>query len=414
MIASDIQKLSPGDIVDLFELDATALGGGVTRYYAGNVADGVYSDLVWQGQTYVAFPLMASGFSLQTQGTLPRPHVRIANVSGLIGAELQQYDDLVGAKVTRRRTLVKYLDAVNWTSGVNLLPAPGDLTDPTWQRLIGTTLAGGVTSTIPGGLSLDRITDQTLTDFGGVYQNLTVPNDLQSYVISFYVLKTAGGTAPTFGANLWLLLGSTEVRKNVRINTDSGAELNGVAGITVTDAGNARRFAVTLANNASGNTLLRVSLYPALGPNAWTSDDASTTGSAVCGAVQVEKGTVATAYGPYWSTPDPTAHWPDEVWYIDRKVVENKVFIEFELVAAWDVTGVLLPRRQCTQNICSWRYRGEGCGYAGPAVAKADDTPTSILSEDRCGKRLSSCALRFPTGDIPYGGFPGVNVIPQL
>ena len=31
----------------------------------------------------------------------------------------------------------------------------------------------------------------------------------------------------------------------------------------------------------------------------------------------------------------------------------------------------LLPRRQIAANLCMWRYRGEGCGYAGGAVADA-------------------------------------------
>lgn len=117
MIESDVQKLNPGAIFEGFELDATALGGDVLRWHSGVNALG--NDVVWQGETYSRFPVEASGFERSTTGTLPRPVVKVANVSGLIGALARSLDDLMGAKITRRRTFVKYLDAVNFPGGVN-------------------------------------------------------------------------------------------------------------------------------------------------------------------------------------------------------------------------------------------------------------------------------------------------------
>jgi lambda family phage minor tail protein L len=67
----------------------------------------------------------------------------------------------------------------------------------------------------------------------------------------------------------------------------------------------------------------------------------------------------------------------------------------------------VLPRRIITQNYCQWKYRSSECGYTGGAVAKVDDTPTSNLNEDVCGKRVSSCQLRFVNQSLPFGGFPG-------
>jgi len=40
-------------------------------------------------------------------------------------------------------------------------------------------------------------------------------------------------------------------------------------------------------------------------------------------------------------------------------------------------------------------------------VAKANDTPTNNINEDVCGKRVSSCQLRFANTSLPFGGFPG-------
>ena len=50
---------------------------------------------------------------------MPRPKLKVANVTGSITALILSYQDLVGAKVTRKRTLLKYLDAVNFVSGAN-------------------------------------------------------------------------------------------------------------------------------------------------------------------------------------------------------------------------------------------------------------------------------------------------------
>lgn len=228
MITADLYRLNADRLVELFELDATSLGGSISRFHNG--ANELGTDVVWQGNTYYRFPIEASGFAFSGKGQLPRPVLRVANVNGLIGALVGTYNDLVGAKLTRRRTLVKYLDAVNFVGGVN-------------------------------------------------------------------------------------------------------------------------------------------------------------------------------------ATADPTAALPDDVYYIDRKATENKVLIEFELAASFDLNGVQLPRRQIIQNVCAWKYRSAECGYAGGAVAKADDTATAILAEDACGKRLASCKLRFGTyAELPYGGFPGAGL----
>ena len=47
-----------------------------------------------------------------------------------------------------------------------------------------------------------------------------------------------------------------------------------------------------------------------------------------------------------FGTPDPTATFPDEVFFIDRKATENKAVVEFELAASFDLQGVRLPKRQ--------------------------------------------------------------------
>jgi lambda family phage minor tail protein L len=75
---------------------------------------------------------------------------------------------------------------------------------------------------------------------------------------------------------------------------------------------------------------------------------------------------------PY--SPDPTAEFPREIYYVDRKTAENRDVVEYELAAAFDLAGVRAPKRQCIANICQWEYRSTECGYTGPPVATIDGT----------------------------------------
>lgn len=225
---TEIQKLAPSAKVELFEVDMTALGDSVYYFHAGT--NELETPVVWQGNTYVPWPAKASGFDYNSSGQLPRPKLVLANVDGSITALVLALNDCIGAKVTRRLTMAKWLDAVNFSGGVN-------------------------------------------------------------------------------------------------------------------------------------------------------------------------------------PTADPDSHFADEVYFIDRRSGETPEFVEFEMTSAFDVTGVMLPRRQIIQNLCPWKYRGAECGYAGTNYFKADDTPAAGLSTDVCGKRISSCKKRFgDTGELSFGGFPGSGV----
>lgn len=230
MIESDIQKLNPGTIIELYQLDTTA-AGDPNIYYLHNGVNELGNSVVFDGNLYTRFPIIASGFDKTGQGPIPRPKVQIANVTGLIGALAKELGDLVGSKLTRIRTFSRYLDAVNFPGGVNPEADPNQI--------------------------IDR-----------------------------------------------------------------------------------------------------------------------------------------------------------EVWFVDRKSSENKVFIEFELAAAFDVQGVMLPRRQVVQNVCTWQYRSAECGYAGGPVADKNDVATTNPALDRCGKRLQSCRLRFgANGELPFGSFPSSGLV---
>jgi len=111
---------------------------------------------------------------------------------------------------------------------------------------------------------------------------------------------------------------------------------------------------------------------------------------------------------------DPGAGFVDEVWQIDRVSRRDKYIVQFELATPMDVASLKLPRRQVLAGSCTFEYRGPECGYTGPPVATADDTPTTDPDEDDCGHCLRSCRLRvWPNNEISFGGFPGAGVIRQ-
>lgn len=113
---------------------------------------------------------------------------------------------------------------------------------------------------------------------------------------------------------------------------------------------------------------------------------------------------------PWIPGGDSTAEMPREVYFIDRKSVENRDVVEFELASAFDIAGIFGPRRLCLSSICQWKYRGDECGYIGTAYFDINDAPVANASQDICGKRLSSCEKRFGTNaELPYGGWPGVG-----
>ncbi len=98
--------------------------------------------------------------------------------------------------------------------------------------------------------------------------------------------------------------------------------------------------------------------------------------------------------------PDPTAEFPEDIFYVDRKTIENKQIVEFELGSSIDVDGVSLPRRIVTSNLCSVGYRSAECSFADNrfvTVGNGDFYPLGLpLSRYRGAHSL---ALNYSVGD---------------
>src|SRR5688572_13066682 len=108
-IAVDVEQLAPLDLVEMFVLDTTPVGGtDVVRWATTTYVGG--GPIWWQGQQYQPMPIEASGFEMTGSGKLPKPTLRVSNIGGQMGALIRALNGGLGARVTRKRTLAKYLD----------------------------------------------------------------------------------------------------------------------------------------------------------------------------------------------------------------------------------------------------------------------------------------------------------------
>jgi len=131
-VTATISQSTSGNVS--FNSNVTPTVPTVYLFHSGNnMKDS--NNLVWQSNTYTKFPVKADGFKYTGKGKLPRPTLSFSNLLGTITAILQltnqttPFSDLAGAKVTRRRTLARFLDEVNFPSNVN--PYKVGTVDPT-------------------------------------------------------------------------------------------------------------------------------------------------------------------------------------------------------------------------------------------------------------------------------------------
>jgi lambda family phage minor tail protein L len=113
---SELQgQLSLARGLSIWEGFDLVLADQTLHFYAGT--NEVSGSVVWQGITYTPWPINGSDFSTPSQGSPARPKLQVGNFGGTVSALCRKYEDLLWAQLKRRRTLVKYLDTVNFVSG---------------------------------------------------------------------------------------------------------------------------------------------------------------------------------------------------------------------------------------------------------------------------------------------------------
>lgn len=93
--------------LELYILDATILGGGVSYFTQGPLNGG---ELMFGGQAYQFLPIETNGFDYPGTGPLPTPTIKLSNQANVPMGLLIAFDDLRGATVTRMKTYQMFLD----------------------------------------------------------------------------------------------------------------------------------------------------------------------------------------------------------------------------------------------------------------------------------------------------------------
>ncbi len=129
---AELQALTNKSIIELFTLTLdSALHGATTvsRFHSG-VGINSNASIIWQGNTYDKYPLIATGFEYSGRGRLPRPVFTVSNILGNITSLMATvnattpFNDLQGAKVVRIRTLAQFFRPYNFPSNQNPFGTP--------------------------------------------------------------------------------------------------------------------------------------------------------------------------------------------------------------------------------------------------------------------------------------------------
>lgn len=501
-ILQDIYQLKPNNLVTLYELDLSPCIGryGATTSDIYRWCDGVNelgNDIEWNGNTYTRYPIQTSGFDRQGNGTIPRPKLIAGNYGGIIGDLAREYNDIIGARLTRTRTFAKYLDSSNFPAK-NSFVKSNDLTHSKWIKdnitvtqnsnivpfAVGSKV--NINGIIPSGYNFNNVVVVSSTPNSITISTTTTGSQIQAGTISGSGLTVATVSIDANGSSATIyfspiasssvvpnepIFAITEVSNNGTHSIYSNNYSTYIAGSTYCKSVYIRpglrskliikfpgdmfatgvdRFAYIdllnksyfMPNTVKGNVIIEPLSYA----NGWFRVSASDTAevsvstydtdfilyhnsevyvgnnsqpAVLVSAPQISKGSLfPVEYHQEANTTivtnphaDPNQYLDKEIWTIDRKANENSAFVEWELTAPYDLIGVKIPRRQCIQNVCSWKYRSAECGYTGNVYFNIKDEQVGSPSQDICGKRVTSCKLRFPNGQaLPYGGFPSIGI----
>jgi lambda family phage minor tail protein L len=147
-INSELNSLTPSTPLYLYEIDFSKIApttlnynyngeqpmnNGIYRIYNDynlyKIINNEYGTLKWQNNYYYPFPIQAEGFEYNSAGTLPTPKLTIGNFSPdgsnnsfykYIRMQVQSLGDIVGAKFTRIKTFLKYIDGANFSGNINI------------------------------------------------------------------------------------------------------------------------------------------------------------------------------------------------------------------------------------------------------------------------------------------------------
>ncbi len=132
-VAKSLLDMQPTAILELFRVFPDRINKP-TLFLGFHGGANFNKSIVWQGVKYLPIAMEGEGFDVLGDGKLPRPKIRIANKNNLITNFLQNYKDLIHAKIVRKKVQVKFLDDVNFDGGnpFGISDPKAELGNETW------------------------------------------------------------------------------------------------------------------------------------------------------------------------------------------------------------------------------------------------------------------------------------------
>jgi len=118
-IDEKLNRLAVNTIIELYIMDATAVGGDIYRFTSSAYADSLIS---FQGETYTPIQFESSGWESTSDGTLPRPTMTISAISIAVIAAVISLNNFSKVEVTRIKTIKEFLDGESEEDGAQFLP----------------------------------------------------------------------------------------------------------------------------------------------------------------------------------------------------------------------------------------------------------------------------------------------------
>jgi len=114
--ASSLLDLQPTAVLELFRVYPDRINKPTLfmGFHGGSIFD---KAIKWQGVQYIPLAIESEGFNVLGDGKMARPKIRVANKNNIITNLLQNYKDLIQAKIIRKKVQVKFLDDDNFDGG---------------------------------------------------------------------------------------------------------------------------------------------------------------------------------------------------------------------------------------------------------------------------------------------------------
>jgi len=123
-INAELFSLEPTALLEFFVIYYDYVNQPDEKLYIHGGTNGIKGSIYWQGQEYSPFPIQSSGFESKGDGSLPRPKLTVSNQDFFMSNLLRRHSNLIGAKVVRKRTFLKFIDNQNFSENTNPYGTP--------------------------------------------------------------------------------------------------------------------------------------------------------------------------------------------------------------------------------------------------------------------------------------------------